>query len=91
MDSSASRHIALDQKKINQFTNVDSSSSEVKSGGGESHVIQGTGTSIVQIDSSVIKLTKVKYVLSMTKNLISWDPSPIKRILLYLIKKIVGS
>ena len=44
---------------------------EIRTGGGESHPIVSTGTSSVRTDSWEIKLSNVKYVPSMKKNLIS--------------------
>jgi hypothetical protein len=44
---------------------------EVRSGGGESHAVKHTGSSTVRTNSGEIKLTNVKYVPSMKKNLMS--------------------
>ena len=71
MDLGASRHIATNPQKIKQLTNLDLSSSDMKTGEGESHVIRGIRISTIKTDLETIKLDYVKYVLSMTKNLIS--------------------
>ena len=44
---------------------------EIKTGGGESHPIEGTGTTTVQTSNGAIKLKSVKYIPSMKKNLMS--------------------
>ena len=72
LDSGASSHVAADSDKLDH---PPSSSGveirEIKTGGGESHPVQGTGSATVQTNNGAIKLKSVKYVPSMTKNLIS--------------------
>ena len=72
LDSGASNHIAADSDKLDHPpTSSGVEIREIKTRGGESHPVQGTGTATVQINNGAIKLKSVKYVPSMTKNLIS--------------------
>ena len=72
LDSGASRHIAADYNKLDP----NSSSSgvqinETRTGGGEPHVVKGSGTATVSTKLGAIKLKEVQYVPSMMKNLVS--------------------
>ena len=72
LDSGATRHIAADMQKLDQpYTSIGVEITEVKTGGGESHVIHGTGTATVNTEDGSIKLKSVKYIPSMQKNLVS--------------------
>ena len=72
LDSGASSHIIVDPDKLDHLpTSSGVEISEIKTGGGESHPVQGTGTATVQTNNGAIKLKSVKYVPSMKKNLIS--------------------
>ena len=72
LDSGASSHIAADLDKLDHPpTSSGVEICEIKTREGESHSVQGTGTATVQTNNGAIKLKSVKYVLSMTKNLIS--------------------
>ena len=72
LDSGASSHIASDSDKLDHYpTSSGIEISEIKTGGGESHPVKGTGTTTVRTDNGAIKLKSVKYVLSMKKNLLS--------------------
>ena len=72
MDSGASRHIVFDSEK---FHHTPYSSGphicEIRTRGGESHPVISTGTSSMRTDSGKIKLSNIKYVPSMKKNMIS--------------------
>ena len=72
MNSGASRRIVSNSKKFQQ-TQYSSGPQihEIRIGSGESHLVISTRTSSVRTDSGVIKLSNVKYVPSMKKNLIS--------------------
>lgn len=72
LDSGANSHIAADFQKLDQLSY--SSSVEIckiKTRRGESHLVRGSGSTIVQTQSGEIKLKPVKYVPSMKKNLVS--------------------
>jgi hypothetical protein len=70
MDSGASGHVAGDYQNFEYFQ-PSSSIQKVRTVGGETHGIEGLGSSIVKTKTGEIKLTNVKYVPSLTKNLIS--------------------
>ena len=59
------------QKLDQPYTSTGVEITEVKTGGGESHAIHGTGTTTVNTEDGSIKLKSVKYVPSMQKNLVS--------------------
>ena len=72
LDSGASSHIASDSGKMDHYpTSSGVAISEIKTRGGESHPVKGTGTTTVHIENGAIKLKSVKYVPSMKKNLLS--------------------
>ena len=71
MESEAIDHIVSKSSKFNLERSLGIKISEVKVGRGESHTICATDTSIVKTTSNDIKLSNVKYVLTMKKNLIS--------------------
>jgi histone deacetylase 1/2 len=71
IDSGATSHIASDVNKLDYPPTQSSYHSNVKTGGGESHAVRGTGTSTLQTDSGEIKLENVCYVPSLKKNLAS--------------------
>jgi hypothetical protein len=72
LDSGASGHIAADSSKIDQSQLTSGVQiQEVRTGGGKPHTVRGTGTATVKTNSGEIKLTNVKYVPSMRKNLVS--------------------
>jgi hypothetical protein len=72
LDSGASGHIVADSQKLDsQPSSSGVYIQEIKTGGGESHSMKGTSTSTMRTNSGEIKLTNVKYVPNMKKNLIS--------------------
>ena len=72
LDSGATGHIAADYQKLDHSpTSSGVEINEIKTSGGESHVVAGTSSATVTIESGAIKLKSVKYVLSMRKNLMS--------------------
>ena len=72
MDSGTSGHIVSDSSNFHQTQHLPGSQiREIRTGGGESHSVVSTGTSTVRTDSREIKLSNVKYMPSMKKNLIS--------------------
>ena len=72
LDSGATGHIAADYHKLDSRPSTSGVEiSEVKTGGGESHAVMGQGSATVRTPTGEIKLKPVKYVPSMTKNLIS--------------------
>ena len=72
LDSGVSSHIASDSGKMDHYpTSSGVEISEIKTGGGESHHVKGTGTATVHTENGAIKLKLVKYVPSMKKNLLS--------------------
>ena len=72
LDSGASSHITANLEKLyHSPTSSGIEISEIKTGGGESHPVKGTGRAIVQTSNRAIKLKSVKYVPSMRKNLVS--------------------
>ena len=70
-DSGASGHIAADAQKLDAEPSSSGADHDVKTGGGESHPVRGTSSSTLCTTSGEIKLTNVRYVPSMKKNLIS--------------------
>ena len=72
LDSGASSHIASDSDKLDHYPSSSGVEiSEIKTRGGESHPIKGTGTTTVHTNNGAIKLKSIKYVPSMRKNLLS--------------------
>ena len=72
LDSGASGHVAADHEKLDlQPSTLGVQIREIRTGGGESHPMKGSGTATVQTKFGGIKLKEVQYVLSMTKNLVS--------------------
>ena len=72
LDSGATGHIAANIQKLDQpYTSSGVEITEIKTRGGESHVIHGTGTATVNIEDGSIKLKSVKYVPSIQKDLVS--------------------
>lgn len=69
MDSGASGHVVGDIKKL-EYYQESNSSQGVKTTDGKSHGIQGSGNAIVKTSLGEIKLTNVKNVLGLNKNLI---------------------
>lgn len=70
-DSGASAHIAADAERLDAHPNTSAYHGNVRTGGGESHVVKGTGTSTLRTSSGEIKLDNVRYVPSLKKNLLS--------------------
>ena len=72
LDSGATGHIAADHHKLEHSQSRPGIEIiEVKTGGGESHAVCGTGSATVNTEDGSIKLKSVKYVPSMRKNLVS--------------------
>jgi hypothetical protein len=71
IDSGATSHIASDVEKLDYPPSTSSYHHNVKTGGGESHPVVGTGTSTLQTSAGEIKLDHVRYVPSMKRNLMS--------------------
>ena len=72
LDSGATGHIVADYHKLDSRPSTSGVEiSEMKTGGGESHAVVGQGNATVKTPTGEIKLKPVKYVPSMTRNLIS--------------------
>ena len=72
LDSGASSHIASNPGKMDHYpTSSGVAISEIKTGGGESHPVKGTGIATIHTENGAIMLKSVKYVPSMKKNLVS--------------------
>jgi transposase InsO family protein len=70
MDSGASGHVVGDFNRLDQF-HGETSSQNVRTAEGKTHEIQGVGTATVKTNSGELKLTEIKYVPSLKRNLIS--------------------
>jgi hypothetical protein len=70
MDNGATTHVAGDYHNF-EYIHPSSSIQEVRIAGGETHGIEGLGSSTVKTKTGEIKLINVKYVPSLTKNLVS--------------------
>lgn len=71
LNSGALGHVAADAQKLDYpYTSSGVEISENKTGGGESHAIHGTSSATMNTSDGAIKLKLVKYVHSMTKNLV---------------------
>jgi hypothetical protein len=70
MDSGTSGHVVGDIEKL-EYYQESNNSQGVKTADGNSHGIQGFGNATVKTSSWEIKLTNVKNVLGLNKNLIS--------------------
>jgi hypothetical protein len=71
MDSGATGHVASESHKLDPGSTSSVRIQEVRTRGGESQSVHGVGTATVNTSSGEIKLTDVKYVSTMKKNLIS--------------------
>jgi len=72
IDSGATTHIASDPQKLDRApTTSGIEINEIKTGGGESHLVKGSNSATIQTENGAIKLKNVKYVPNMKKNLIS--------------------
>ena len=69
LDSGATSHVASEVNKLDYPVSQNSIESTVKTGGGESHPVHGTGTSTLNTSFGEIKLQNVRYVPSLKKNL----------------------
>ena len=66
LDSGATSHVASDIQKLDSSPSSSGVEiQEIKTGGGESHLVRGTGSATVQTESGAIKLKDVQYVPSM--------------------------
>ena len=70
MDSGATGHVTGNRINLQEI-HPSTSSEGIMTAGGETHSVQGTGTSNVQTPAGSIKLTNVKYVPTLTKSLVS--------------------
>ena len=71
IDSGATSHIAADTRKLDSVPVSSRYHSIVRTGGGESHPVNGSGTSTIQTSTCEIKIKNVRYVQTMKKNLVS--------------------
>lgn len=71
IDSGATTHIASDSSKLDDVSNLYGPNCDVKTGGGESHSVVGTGTSTVRTSAGKIKLENVRYVPYEKKSCLS--------------------
>lgn len=70
MDSSAIGHVTSNRVNL-QEVHPSISGQGIMTAGGEIHAVQATGISNVQTPAGSIKLRNIKYVLTLTKSLIS--------------------